>query len=117
MSDKEDVQKFLDEFKLKANVFGIFFPRPEKNYYGLLDLEINANIRKEIILNLEVENYYRGPNKDRDLPQFDVWEFGYNLNERDEIYIKLSTRKEKSKCVCLSFHRAESQIKYTYETK
>jgi len=71
-------------------------------------------IRKEIILNLEVENYYRGPNKDRDRAQFEVWEFGVNLNKVDEIYIKLSTRRKKSKSICLSFHRAEFQINYPY---
>jgi hypothetical protein len=69
MSNIEDVQKFLEEFKIFASVFDIIVINIEKNINGILDLGITANNRKEIILNLEVENYYRGPSKDRDLPQ------------------------------------------------
>ena len=83
MSNREEVQKFLEEFKTFANVFDIFVIDTEKNIKDLLNLGLTANIRKDIILNLEVENYYRGPNKDRDLPKFDVWEFGVNLNKVD----------------------------------
>ncbi len=114
MSNKEDIQKFLEEFKTFANVFDVFVIDTEKNIKGLLDLGLTANIRKDIILNLEVENYYRGPNKDRDRAQFDVWEFGVKLNQVDEIYIKLSTRRENSRSICLSFHRAEIQIDYPF---
>lgn len=114
MSNEEDVQKFLHEFKTFANVFDIYFINTDKNIPGLLDLGLTANLRKEIVLNLEVENYYRGPSKDRDRPQFDVWEFGVKLNQVDEIYIKLSTRRENSRSICLSFHRAEIQIDYPF---
>ena len=114
MSNKEEVQKFLDEFKIFTNIFDIIFIDSEKNINGLLDLGVTANIRKEIILNLGVENYYQGPSADRDRPQFDVWGFGVKLNKTDEVYIKLSTRREKHKSVCLSFHRAEFQINYPY---
>jgi len=114
MSNKEDVQNFLKEFKTFAKVFDVFVINTEKNINSLLDLGITANIRKDIILNLEVENYYRGPSKDRDLPQFDVWEFGVKLSETDDVYIKLSTRREKSRSICLSFHRAEFKINYPY---
>ncbi len=114
MSNKEDVQNFLKEFKTFAKVFDIFVIDTEKNINSLLDLGITANIRKDIILNLEVENYHRGPNKDRNRPQFDVWEFGVKLSKTDEVYIKLSTRREKSRSICLSFHRVEFQINYPY---
>jgi hypothetical protein len=117
MSNREDIQKFIEEFKLYASVFDIFVVDTDKNINGLLDFGITAIIRKEIILDLELENYFRGPNRDRDRPQLDVWEFGYKLSKTDEIYIKLSTRREKQRAVCLSFHRAEFQINYPYELK
>ena len=114
MSNREEVQKFLYDFNVLANVFDIIVIDTEKNLQALLDLGITAKIRKEIIMDLKVENYFQGPNKDRDRPQFDVWEFGYKFNDNYEIYIKLSTRKDKSRCICLSFHRAEHKIIYPY---
>lgn len=64
--DIETVDKFLKEFKDKAKVFGIIFRIDrKKNMQALLDLEISAIMREEIIMSLTVEDYYKGPSEDK----------------------------------------------------
>ena len=115
MSNKKDVEKFIEEFITIAKVFDIIIINRQENTEALLDLGITAVIRKEIILSLKAEDYYRGPSEDKDLPGFDMWEFGKIINDCDEVYIKLSTRREKQSCLCISFHRAKFRITYPFK--
>ena len=58
----EEVKAFLDQFNIKAQVFGIRFrdDRP-KNRGTLLQLDITHLQRKTIVKNLLPEDYVEGP--------------------------------------------------------
>lgn len=113
MPTKEDVEQFLEELrgKLLINDNIIFRPR-DKNTQGLLDLDISANARLEIIKRLTYEDCFSGPNKDNLIPPLpDYYEFGVVV-KRKTAYIKLSLGHYGKKVVCMSFHEAEYPIKY-----
>ena len=58
----EDVNRFLDEFKVKAKVFGIIYRNDrQKNVDALFQLGISARIRERIIFSLEGEDYSQAP--------------------------------------------------------
>jgi len=111
MSLKDDVQIFLHDFKVKARTFGIdYYPR-QKNTDALLQLGITAYIREEIIMKLEVRDYYRGPTEDIDPKRPEFYEFGTHYNG-EEIYVKLSLGKFGKSPHCMSFHQPEDIIDY-----
>ena len=112
MATRDEVESFLRDFQQLAKAFDIIIIDREINEKALRDLGLTAINREEIILNLKSDNYYRGPTKDKDRPIFMVWEFGYELEDYCTIYIKLSTRKERSHPICLSFHKAVLEITY-----
>jgi hypothetical protein len=113
----EDVDSFLKEFKLKVKVFNEinFYPRI-KNTDALLELGITAKKRKEIILSLSIENYYRGPTKDTYPGKPDYFEFGTYFNGH-EVYIKLGLGKFNKIPDCMSFHVAEHKLEYPLSIK
>jgi hypothetical protein len=111
MALRDDVQTFLNEFKVKARTFGIdYYPR-QKNTDALLQLGITANIREEIVMKLEVRDYYRGPTGDIDPKRSEFYEFGAQHNGQ-EIYVKLSLGKFSKSPHCMSFHLPEAVIDY-----
>lgn len=114
MASEDEVKKFLKEFQALAKVFDMIIINRDKNTKALLELGISPNIRKDIIMTLKVDNYYRGPSEDRKLPQNEVWEFGAELEDGQEVYIKLSCRREQSRGICLSFHPPEHEITYPF---
>ena len=111
MALRNDVQTFLNDFKVKAITFGIdYYPR-QKNTEALLQLGITAHIREEIIMKLEVWDYYRGPTEDIDPKRPEFYEFGTHYNGQ-EIYVKLSLGKFSKSPHCMSFHIPEGIIDY-----
>jgi len=111
MALKNDVQTFLDDFKVKAKIFEInYYPR-KKNTDALLQLEITAQIREEIIMKLEFRDYYRGPSGDKDPKRPEFYEFGAHYDGK-EIYVKLSLGKFSKSPHCMSFHPPEDVIEY-----
>lgn len=59
----EEVNKFLDEFKVKAKVFGIIYRDDRrKNSDALIQLGISARVRERIIFSLDGEDYSQRPN-------------------------------------------------------
>lgn len=103
------IRQYIEKIKkCVANGHLAFAPR-DKNVefmreYGLVEEDI-----KDIILDLEISNYFRGPSKDHN-PKYsgDIWEFKYKL-ELDEyitIYIKVRYNPPE-KLVCISFHLDE----------
>jgi hypothetical protein len=114
-ANKSVVQKFLDDFHLKTNVFDIIFlDMRDKNFQTLLKLEISSSRRKEIIDALLVEDYSEGPLPDtlNHLP--DMWVFG-KIEKKKEIYIKISMGNPNSKTICISFHIAERNMNYPFK--
>ena len=112
---KEDVQKFLDQFHSKMKVFGIIYRDDRgKNQKTLEELEIVPLFRKVIIENLAVEDYVEGPVVDTLYKIGDMWVFGKDVKER-ELYIKIQISELSGQTICISFHLAESPMKYPFK--
>ena len=111
-----DIKTFLDRFRIKAKTFGLKFRMDRnKNFQGLLDLEINAQKRESIVMELEPEDYYKGPTENTLNDDGDLWEFGKSIKKK-EAYIKLAEGKDDDSAVCVSFHSAERKIKYPFKS-
>lgn len=116
MATKEEVQVFLNDFKAKARTFYggiIYYPR-KKNTDTLLNLGITAEMREELIMDLQVEDYFRGTLKDIDPERPDYFEFGISYKTQ-EIYIKLSLGKFNKSPHCMSFHFPEQPMNYPFK--
>ncbi len=110
--NKNDVEQFLHDLKIKIKIFEIVFLDDRgKNQQALLDLEITPIKRKEIILNLEIEDYSEGPLEEKMRGILPMWVFGKVLNG-NEIYIKISMGVKNSPVICISFHIAERSMNY-----
>lgn len=110
---KEGVEQFLNDFKQKMEVFDVVFLNREKNLQALLDLEIVRASRKEMLKELKVTDYYKGPTTDQ-FGNEDLWEFGKSLKSK-EVYIKITMGKQSKPVICISFHLAEFKIKYPFK--
>lgn len=115
MSTRDEVQKFLKEFKVKLEIFDILFQDSrEKNTKALLALDITPVKRKVIIKSLTVEDYFEGPLDDTLYGIANMWVFGKGVNE-EEIYIKISMGRPNLEVICISFHIAEHTMKYPFK--
>jgi hypothetical protein len=112
MTNIDDVEAFLNDFKCKLSIYDIFF-RDERgiNAQTLADLEITHNDRIKVLQNLKVENYSEGPKPDRLYNNSDMWVFG-SIVKKKEIYIKISMGMHNSKALCISFHFSKSAMGY-----
>ena len=68
---------------------------------------------KHHLLSLSHLNYVKGPEVDRDRPEFNIWEFGKTIEGRD-VYIKLSDDLGIYGAKCISFHFADFPIRYPF---
>lgn len=115
MADKNEVEKFLADFKIKAKTFGIIYRDDrKKNVETIAILDIYPNKRTEIINNLSVTDYSEGPIKDTLNKSTDLWVFGKVFKGR-EIYIKITIGIQDSYTICISFHISEYPIKYKFK--
>lgn len=109
---KEDVQKFLDEFHSKMMVYNILYRDDrEKNREALEELEIVPSYRTVVIKSLTAEDYVQGPVIDVLNKLGEMWVFGKDIKGR-EVYIKIMISKAFGQTICISFHLAESPLKY-----
>lgn len=110
------VKEFLLAFKEVGSAKGINLPlyreetRPAMEHLGLTRRNV-----EELLLSLSVENYSKGPEKDRDRDG-EIWVFGCGVGD-EEVYIKLKlvTIGETSITKCISFHLAEFPLKYPFK--
>ena len=108
----EDVKAFLDQFNVKAQIFGIRFRDDRgKNRDALLQLDITPLQREVIVKNLLVHDYVEGPVIDELNKSGEMWVFGKDVKER-EVYIKITLGYENGQTICISFHIAEHPLKY-----
>ncbi len=120
----EQVDAFLNEFKVKARVFGIEYNNEKKeNLQTLFELEISANKRDEYIFSLRPEDYYQGPDSnDYDNEDGDVWMFGIGIKKRGRgkkipVYIKIYITNVNARAnYCISFHIAKFEMTFPYKT-
>ena len=117
MATLQEVQNFLREFITKCNsrAEGIHFINRKENLKALSELEITANERKDIVMQLKSEDYYRGPLQSSESPIWrDYWEFG-KIVKGQEVYIKISIGERNKSTLCISFHIARHKIEYPYK--
>ncbi len=58
----DDVNRFLDEFKVKAKVFGIIYRDDrQKNVDALFQLGISARVRERIIFSWRARTTHKAP--------------------------------------------------------
>lgn len=115
MLTKEEVQSFLDDFHTKLKVFGIIYRDDRgKNQKTLEELEIIPSYRKVVIESLTVEDYVDGPVVDKLNKLGEMWVFGKDVKGR-EVYIKIMISSHCRQTICISFHLAESPMKYQFK--
>ena len=112
----EEVKAFLDQFNIKAQVFGIFFrdDRP-KNRKALVELDLTHLQREMIVKSLQEQDYVEGPVIDELNKMAEMWVFGKDVKGR-EVYIKITLGYQYGQTICISFHIAEHPLKYPFKT-
>ena len=112
MASKPEVEKFLQELKVKISVFGILFLDDRgKNQQALLDMEIAPAKRREIIERLTPEDYSEGPLPETMRGLLPMWVFGKTMAAVN-IYIKITMGRANNSAVCISFHLAERPMNF-----
>ena len=111
MTNEEQVNAFLREARkrIENEQYDFIYDDMLK----LTDLGIAITEAINIVKNLKLEDYYRGPKKDHLHPEQEVYEFGKWLDEI-ELYIKLTIRKQDDLFI-MSFHEAKRPINYPYK--
>ena len=111
----DEVKAFLDQFNVKAQIFGIRFRDDRgKNRDALLQLDITPVQREVIVKNLLVHDYVEGPVIDELNKKGEMWVFGKDVKER-EVYIKITLGYENGQTICISFHIAEHPLIYPFK--
>ena len=111
----DEVKAFLDQFNVKAQIFGIRFRDDRgKNRETLLQLDITPLQREVIVKNLLVHDYVEGPVIDELNKNGEMWVFGKDVKGR-EVYIKITLGYENGQTICISFHIAEHPLKYPFK--
>lgn len=121
--DENAVKEFLDQFFAIVQEEGLSPVPRAKNEQSLIDLGLTKEQRKQLLLELTVQDYYRGPSRDLGR-KGEVWEFGIFVEER-EVYIKLKIAEVKPvgqenierKALCISFHQAERAMEYPFKKR
>lgn len=116
IKDRNEVEIFLQEFKIKMEIFEILFRDDRgKNRQALLELEISPSKRKEMLKHLAGEDFSEVI-KDILNKGEDMWVFGIQFKEV-EIYIKISIGPPNSQVICISFHKAEYKMMFPFKNK
>ena len=115
MVTKQQVEDFLKRLKEKIKVFDIIYRDDRgKNLQTLATLEIAPTYRKQVILNVEPEDYSEGPVVDTLNKMGEMWVFGKNVKGQ-EVYIKITLGLPNSSTICISFHIAEHPMTYPFK--
>ena len=115
MATKEQVEEFLKRLKEKIKVFDIIFRDDRgKNLQTLAALEIAPTYRKQIVMNIEPEDYSEGPIVDTLNKMGEMWVFGKDVKGH-EVYIKITLGFPNSSTICISFHLAEHPMSYPFK--
>ena len=112
-----EIQKFLNDFHQKVEVFDIFFMDDrEKNREALAELDIRAIDRAGIVKTITADDYSEGPIKNMLNAWGDLWVFGKDVKGQ-EVYIKIAYGMPNKSTICISFHVAEHPMNYPYKAK
>ena len=114
MATREQVEAFLVRLKEKIQVFDIVFRDDRgKNLQTLATLEITPIYRKQVILNIDPEDYSEGPIVDTLNKVGEMWVFGTDVKGH-EVYIKITLGFPNNSTICISFHLAEHPMNYPF---
>ena len=115
MATREQVEAFLVRLKEKIQVFDIVF-RDDRgtNLQTLATLEIAPIYRKQVILNIDPEDYSEGPIVDTLNKMGEMWVFGKDVKGH-EVYIKITLGFPNNSTICISFHLAEHPMNYPFK--
>ena len=110
-----EVEELLLKIKVLIRESGILFMNQRiKNAQTLADLGILEATQRKIIENLNAQDYYGGPEPDEKYPWKVVAVFGTDY-QGVELYIKFSIGKTGTPVVCISFHEADSPMRYQFK--
>ena len=117
MASYEEVKHYLEHTQQIIKTYDIYWVSRDEVLKGIRDLGLTEGLAKELILELVVQDYVEGPIEDHLHKKFNIWIFGKAspVIPSDEIYIKLSDRREGTKPVCLSFHKAKRPLNYPFK--
>lgn len=106
---------FLKQFKKLIEEKRLLVIPRKQNQSDLIELGITDADRKDILLELSVEDYIKGPEEDTDR-KGDIWVFGKEISKKS-IYIKLKIdgMGVNTFAKCLSFHIAEYPLSFPYK--
>lgn len=102
------IKNFLDECARRTNEGKLKLIPRDKNMTSIYEMGLSIFNVEEIISELQVDDYYRGPSSDHKFPNDDIWEF-ISHYETYKIYIKLKLDNDDF-VICLSFHETERQF-------
>lgn len=112
MTDKDEVNKFLADFKAKLAIWQVVYRDDRnKNMQTLLTLELTPAQRTEILKKLTADDYSEGPLEEKLYQGADMWVFG-KLVKQKEVYIKITLGAAGTSVICISFHIAEHKMNY-----
>ena len=115
MANKSEANAFLRQFQQNTNIWSVIFvDRPKNSVQYLADIGITANSRETIISELQLEDYSQGPLPETQFGGKEMWVFGKEI-EGQLIYIKLTISEVTSRCVCISFHKAEHSMEFPFK--
>lgn len=114
MITQQDVELFLQQFKVKMEVFGIVFRNDRgKNIQTLVDLNISMMERLQVVRQIEVTDYSEGPIADTLNRGSEMWVFGKDVKGQ-EVYVKIAMGFSGSNTICISFHISEHPMSYPF---
>ncbi len=114
-NDTASVEAFLNDFRVKWNIYGILFRDDRgKNHDTLTALEIRPIDREKVLKSLTVEDFSEGPLDDTLYKGASMWVFGKALKNQ-EIYIKITMGFSQFPAICISFHLAEYPMRYPFK--
>lgn len=115
MATLGEVEAFLSLFKVKVDIWGVFFlDNRDKNKSTMALLNFRSLDRLNVVKSIEVEDYSEGPIKDGLNGFNEMWVFGKDVDGK-EIYIKIALGCPGSKSICISFHIAEHPMHYPFK--
>ncbi|MDD2791539.1 MAG: hypothetical protein PHD73_00055 [Sediminibacterium sp.] len=115
MATSEEVQSFLQNYKVKLEIWGVIFrDERNKNAQALLNLDISPAAREKILRDLQLVDYCEGPKRENLYGGSDMWIFGKTISKQ-EVYIKITLGFSGRQVICISFHIAEYPMKYPFK--
>lgn len=117
MATRGEVEQFLNQFKVKLDIWGVFYMDDrEKNKQTMVQLNFRNLERLNVVKSIVVEDYSEGPIKDELNGFGEMWVFGKDVDGH-EIYIKVTLGRPGSSTICISFHIAEHPMQYPYKVE